>query len=209
MRKFLQVIVSFIGSLFALWLAHGINIFDYLTFVPQDKSYDVCITVYFTIVEAALNISYTILIEWLEKQKVEIEAIMFTANEEPNRNTCPIIRFNDMGIAEVNMKVSLKGKRSQLKNKTIILHAMNQVEYQVGRRGSGAQVDNEGNYIVEIEKLCNKQAIINMNETYKLVLQRGTLEDSAQIMISPKLNNNKCKLISFVANDAKITLEGR
>lgn len=209
MRKFLQVIVSLIGSLFALWVAHGINIFDYMTFVPQDKSYDVCITVYFTIVEAILNISYIMLMEWFDQKKVEIEAIMFTANEEPNRNTCPIIRFDAMGIAEVNMKVSLKGKRSQLINKTIILHAMNQVEYQVGRRGSGAKVDNEGNYIIEIEKLCNNQEMINMNETYKLVLQRGTLEDSAQIMISPKLNDNKCKLISFSANDAKITLEGR
>lgn len=208
MRKWLQVFVSFVGSLTALWLAHGINIFDYMTFIPQDKSYDACITVYFTLVEAFVNTVYTMFTDWIDKQKTEIGAIIFTANEEPNKNTSPIIRFNDMGIAEINMKVSVKGKRSSIKNNTIVLDSMRQVEYQVGRRGSGAKVDNEGNYIIEIDKLCNNQEIMNIEETYKIVLQRGNLENGAEIMISPKLNDKKCKPIVFVSNNAKLKLEG-
>lgn len=207
MRKWLQVLVSFVGSLVALWLAHRFNIFDCMTFIPQEKSYDVCITVYFTLVEAVMNIAYTLLVDWIDKQKIEIEAIMFTANEQPNKNTCPIIRFNDMGLAEMNMKVSIKGKRSRIKNNTIVLTSMSQVEYQIGRRGSGAMVDNEGNYFIEIDKLCNNQDVIDVEETYKIVLQRGTLENSAEIMISPKLNDNKCKKIAFVSNEVKLTLE--
>ena len=207
MRKWSQIIVSFVGALVALWLAHVINIFDYITFIPKDKSYDVCITVYFTLVESFVNIIYNNFTEWFDKQKVEIEAILFKTNEEPNRIACPILRFDDMGIAEMNMKVYVKGKSIKLKNKTITLDSMRQVQYQVGRRCSGAKVDNEGNYIVEIDKLCGNQEMINLEEVFKIVLQRGDMEDSVRIMISPKLNDNKCKLISFVTNEAKITLE--
>lgn len=209
MRKLLQVLVTFVGALIAIWLANEFNIFNYMTFVPNNKSFDVCITVYFTVVESIVNVSYTMIINWLDKQKVEIETILFTSNDEPNKNTCPIVRFNTMGIAEMNMKVSVKGNRSRVKDKTIILNSMIQVEYQVGRRGSGAKVDNEGNYIIEIEKLCSNQEIVNIEETYKIVLQRGALDDSAQIIVTPKLNDNNSKLIVFESNNAKLALEER
>lgn len=208
MRKWLQVIVSFIGSLIALWLANGINFFEYMTFIPKDKSYDVCIAVYFTIVEAIVNIAYSMHIDWIDKQKIKIEAIMFTANEQPNKNACPIIKFNEFGIAEMNMKVSVQGKRSSIKNNIIVLNSMSQIDFQIGRRGSGAKVDNEGNYIIEIEQICNNQDVISIEEVYKIVLQRGTLENSAEIMISPKLKYNKGNHIDFVSNEAKLTLEG-
>lgn len=208
MKKWLQILVSFVGSLLALWLAHVFNIFDYMPFVPKDKSYDVCIAVYFTLVETLANLLYSMLLDWIEDRRIEVEAIMFSANEEPNIASCPIIRFNEMGIAEFNMKVSVKGKRSNINNNSIILNSMRQVDFQIGRRGTGTKVDNEGNYIIEIDKICNNQDIINVEEIYKIVLQRGDMEDSSVIMISPKLLENRHKNIKFVTNEAKLTLEG-
>lgn len=207
MKKWLQIIMSFIGSLLALWLAHAFNIFDYMTFIPKDKSYDVCIAVYFTLVEALVNILYSKVLDWREDKRIDVEVIMFSANEEPNIASRPIIRFNEMGIAEFSMKVSVKGKRSSINNNSIVLNSMRQVDFQIGRRGIGAKVDNDGNYIIEIDKICNNQDIINVEEIYKIVLQRSDMEDSSVIMISPKLIENRHNHIKFVANEANITLE--
>lgn len=207
MKKWMQVFISFVGSLLALWLVHIVNIFDYMTFIPKDKSYDVCIAVYFTLVEAMVNILYSMLLNWIKDRKVDVEAIIFSANEAPNITSCPIIKFNEMGVAEFSMKVSVKGKRNNINNNSIVLNSMRQVDYQIGRRGTGAKVDNAGNYIIEIDKICYNQEVINVEEVYKIVLQRGDMEDSSTIMISPKLLETKGKHIHFMSNEAKLALE--
>ena len=207
MKKWIQVIISFVGSLLALWLVHVFNIFDYMTFIPKDKSYDVCIAVYFALVEALVNILYSMLLDWREHKKVDVEAIIFSAKEEPNISSCPIIRFNEMGVAEFCMKVSVNGKRNNINNNSIVLNSMRQVDYQIGRRGTGAKVDNDGNYIIEIDKICHNQDVINVEEVYKIVVQRGDMEDSSTIMISPKLLETKGKHIHFMTNEAKLALE--
>ena len=195
MKKWIQLAISFVGSIIALLLAHYFNIFEYMTFIPSEKSYDVCITIYFTVIQTGVNIGFYEINKWLEEQKTKIEAVVYLPNEEPNLNSCPIIKFNEMDMAEIRLKLSVKGK-----SKTI----------QIGRKGIGVSVDNSGNIMFEMEKMCQGHEAINIEENYKLVLQRGNIDDSLTIIMKPKLvKKARTKNIKFFTNEAKIVLEER
>lgn len=208
MKKWLQLIVSFVGSLLALWLASFFNFFDYITFIPADKSYDVCITIYFTLIETVLNIAYSAWIEWWEKEKTQIETVIYLPNEEPNRSGCPVIRFNSMDMAEIKIKLVIKGKCKNIINKNIVLQTMTQADMQIGRRGIGAVIDNNGNFVIKMCQLCQSREEIETEETYKVVLQRGNVEDSSQITMKPILSTgSKNWRVKYISNEAKLILE--
>ena len=103
MRKWLQILVSIAGILLALCLAHAFNICDYMTFIPKDKSYDVCITVYFALVEVITSILLSMILDWMEARKVNVEVIMFASNEAPNKASCPIIKFNKISLNDTSI----------------------------------------------------------------------------------------------------------
>lgn len=210
MKKWIQLAISFVGSIIALLLAHYFNIFEYMTFIPSEKSYDVCITIYFTVIQTGVNIGFYEINKWLEEQKTKIEAVVYLPNEEPNLNSCPIIKFNEMDMAEIRLKLSVNGKSKTILDKKIIINALAQVDLQIGRKGIGVSVDNSGNIMFEMEKMCQGHEAINIEENYKLVLQRGNIDDSLTIIMKPKLvKKARTKNIKFFTNEAKIVLEER
>lgn len=208
MKRWLQLLLSLIGSVLALWLAHLINIFDYITIIPADKSYDVCITVYFTLVETGINVGHSLAIEWWKKQKTKIEAVIYLPKGKPNVDNKPVIHFNEIDMAEFRMKLVVKGKCSNILDKNIILPSIEQADIQIGRRGIGASIDNCGNFIVEIKKLCQNRQNIEVEEDYKIILQRANIEDSSEIVIKPELFAAlKSRKIEYISNEARLILE--
>lgn len=208
MKKCVKPLLSLIGSVIALLMAHYINIFSYMTFIPDDKSYDVCIAVYFTLFESMIGT----FINWCERKyeesMTEIEAVIYLQNEVVNEKTTPIIRFDDMGMAEMRLHIKLCGKCENVKGNQIIIRSFLQAEMQLVRRGTGAKIDNDGSLLIDIGTLCGNRAKIQCEEDYKIVLQRGVIDNSLSINLIPEINIvKKNRRVKYKANEAKIILE--
>lgn len=50
-RKLLKISKPLIVALIGVYLTNKFNIFNYISFIPTDKAFDVCITVYFAALE--------------------------------------------------------------------------------------------------------------------------------------------------------------
>ena len=208
MKKFFRLLLSFVGFVIALLVAHGFNIFDYMTFVPQDKKYDVCMAVYFAVMETGITFLYDWIDDCIAKNKTYIEAIFHLPSEYSNSNSIPIIRFNEMGIAEVKLHLVVKGRCTNLTNNGVMISVPQQVDAQFAKKGVGIKRDNQGNLLIMLDEVCRNREVFEGEEDYKITFMRRDFDNEASISIAPELlAKKKDRKINFVSNEAKVVLE--
>ena len=145
MIKFLRVFVYLIGIILALFLAKFVNLFKYISFVPDDKSYDICITTYCTIIEIFMDFMYTKIFECIEKYRVYVECACFINSSNISISNIPVVTFSGMGIAHLSIQVSIRGNADALKSSTIIIYSMSQTDFQIEHSGTALSIDSNGN----------------------------------------------------------------
>lgn len=207
-KKVFRLLLSFGGFIVALLVAHGFNIFDYMTFVPEDKKYDVCIAVYFAVMETGITFLYDGIVEQIAQKKTYIEAVFHLPTEFSNSKSVPIIKFNDMGIAEVKLNLMVKGCCSNLINNGVMIRVPQQVDAQFSKKGVGIKQDNQGNLLIMLDEVCRNREVFESEEDYKITFMRRDYDNKATISLSPELLlKKKDRRISFVKNEAKMVLE--
>ena len=107
-RNISKVAKPLVVALIGVYFANKFNIFDFITFIPEEKSFDICITVYFAILE--------ILSEFFAKSAYakftsEISVVLSLNNTEVSIDSTPIIKFNQSGLAEATITVSIVGRK--------------------------------------------------------------------------------------------------
>lgn len=208
MKKFMRVLTSLIGSLIALAMVHFFNIFDYIPLVQPENSYDIGVAVYFSLTEMAVGMLFDWFVGLIEKSKTHIEAILYLPNQVPNETVVPRVRLNNMGMAEMILHVRVHGKCKKVKDSQIMISSFLQAEMQFARRGTGTEIDDNGNVLINLKAFCNKRAEIQCEEDYKIVLQRGAIDNSANIVLKPEIKSNvKLNGTKFICNEADIVLE--
>lgn len=208
MKKWLKLGLSLVGSIFALLLAKWVNIFSYMSSIPNDKQYDVCIAVYFNLIETAITIIFERIEKIIEKNKTKIFSIIHIKNEEPNLNSAPVIRFNEMGMAEFFLHIKMSGKCKKMIGKKIVIQSFVQGDMQIGRRGSGVIIDNMGNLVIDLEQICGSREYLNFEEDYRITLQRGLIDNSGSVVLKPELiSDGRCCGVKHNKNTVKISWE--
>lgn len=208
MKKWLKLCLSLAGSIIALVLAKWFNIFSYMTFIPKDKQYDVCIAVYFTLLEMIIAYIYEAIEQKVEKEKAKIHSVIHLKNEGPNLNSVPEIRFNEMGMAEFYLHVELDGMCKKMDGCKIRIQSFIQGDMQLGKKGSSANIDNDGNFVIDLEKICGQREDIHWEEDYRIVLQRGVIENGGGIVLKPELVYNTKKFgMIFKSNKSRVMWE--
>lgn len=208
MKKWIRLFLSLVGSIMALVMAHFCNIFNYISYIPQDKRYDVCIAVYFTLFETFIDIIFTWILECIDKIRTKVEVVMYLPSEVPNANTTPIVRFNDMGMAELRVQLSVIGNCKNVLSSEIVMKSIIQADMQFARRGTGSSIDENGNAIINLNDIVHNRDTIQFEEDYKIVLQRGAIDNGVEIYLKPQINKHKkISIVKFVTNGAKLVLE--
>lgn len=54
-RNISKVAKPLVVALIGVYFANKFNIFGFITFIPEEKSFDICITVYFAILEMRIK----------------------------------------------------------------------------------------------------------------------------------------------------------
>lgn len=206
MKKWIQIILTMLGTIVALFLANSCNFFAYVSFVPKDKAYDVCITVYFTLIQIFIDSIYLHYCNWKDSKKTYVSTTIYMPDQMANLDSCPYILFNSYDVAEFYIKLSVHGLAKNIKGNYIKIAHNNQFELQVSKSGSGARIDNDGNYIICLDEICgNNIRVEGLEANFKIIAQRGIVEDSFKINIKPELIHNKC--VIFKSNSAIVSME--
>ncbi|UBK38668.1 hypothetical protein KLF44_04445 [Clostridium perfringens] len=120
-----------ISSILSLWLISYFNIVKYLTFIPEDNRFDVCLALYLTIIQILINLFDRWLQKKFEENLSEIEVIFYKDKNNKSINVNPTISFDkETGIGQVKCSVEMKGNTKLLSNTKLIIAFPNWVEAQ-------------------------------------------------------------------------------
>ena len=205
MIKFLRVFVYLIGTILALFLAKFVNLFKYIPFVPDDKSFDICITTYCAIIEIFMDFVYTKIFECFEKHRVYVECVCFIDSNNISISNTPSVTFSGIDIARLSVQVSIRGNADALKSSTIIIYSMSQTDFQIEHSGTSLSLDSNGNLSINLKQMCGNQKKVNVNESFKFMLIRNLSNSNATCTLAPTIEG-RTKFLVFKDNTARILI---
>lgn len=204
MIKIIQLVFSFIGAIVALFIAHKFNIFEHMDFIPVDKAYDACITVYFAIAESLIKILGEHISGFIKAKQTEVQLIFYSDKNNISLGSNPKVRFNDLDVATINVRVFISGKVKSINGKKIMIYAMSQMDYQVGNNGSALSLDSTGNIVIDLKKMCGNQDEVQLSEDFSFLMQRSVKGENETI-ISSDIGKEDC-FLKYYSNKAKIIM---
>lgn len=205
-----KIVGTLLVSVLCILLAHVINPFSFISIVPKDKVYDVCIAVYFSIGSFITEGLIDLINKCIESKKVYIEAVFSHKNEVSGLQSKPCITFNSCDMAEIELEVSIHGNSKQISDLRLEIPKIAQSDFQVGRKTIGAEVNNNGDFVIHLSKICGNSGDINIRETFLITMQRIPIDDKATITMKPELSLEKKSLwIDYTSNSAIVRLEDK
>lgn len=203
MIKIIRVVLSLIGAIVALIIAHQFNIFEHMDFIPGDKAYDVCVTVYFTVVESLINIIWDSVASIIKEKQTEVKVVLFNDKNYVSPGCNPVVRFNDMDVAKVFARVYISGNVKNINDKKVMIYAMSQMDFQIGNKGSALSLDENGNISIDLKKMCGNQDKVQLSEDFSFIMQRSVKGENITV-ISPELQ--KGSFVKYICNNATIMM---
>lgn len=150
-KDLLKAVVFYILSIyFSFLLVDIFNIMEFIKIIPQEQKLNYGLGLYNVI----LNTLFLAIQTKIEDNKLKIEMIFYKKEDEPDIVHNPTVNFvNDLG--EINIQVLVKGKTKRLKDTYIKIPKEQFVTMQksTSRDNKISRIDNEGNYIIELENL--------------------------------------------------------
>ena len=187
-EKLSKIIKPLVVALVGVYLANKFNIFCYISFIPQDKAFDICITVYF----AVLEIFSELLMEIIHAKFLSELSVIFSLNDtEISIESTPIIKFNSSDLAEATITVQIIGRKKHFINSQLILPDISFATMQANIRDKETSVDNAGNYIIALEKMfgaTEKRTVLS--SSFRITFAKDPIDSERTIEISPELKSN-------------------
>lgn len=206
----IRILATLAGAILTLIIAHAFNPFSAMTFIPQDKAYDVCITVYFSIMEIVLNWGIEKVNALIDSYFMTIEVFISHKDEAAEIYSKPKIRFNEFDLAEVALTVHMRGRKKYFTGLEIVLPQIAQADFQVGKRTIGAYINNQGDFCVKLSDICGSSDAIQLSQTFSVIIQRSPVDESALVQLSPELHPVKRhRRIKYSSNMAILQLEAK
>ena len=198
-----------IVSVVSVFFAKVFNIFDYISFIPPDRSFDICITTYFSILEI-LNglISEKIYSKFLS----ELIVIFSTRNTAITIDSTPIIRFNSEDLAEAIITVQISGRKQHFTNSILFIPNVNFATMQASVHSREEYVDIGGNYIIDLEKIFGESNARTCTAcSFKVAFIKEPLDGERTIEIMPELRNTRQRrlhpMVIYKHNKAQLKVE--
>lgn len=180
-----KLIKPMVIALIGVYFSNRFNVFDYMSFIPKYKAFDICITVYFAILE----IMGEIIIENVKTRFMSnLTVILSLNNAEVSIESTPIINFNSADLAEATINVYITGRKKHFSGAELRLSNVGFATMQASVRDREVSVDNAGNYIIDLEKMfgtTDKRTTVS--SSFRVVLVKEPTDGEKTIEISPEL----------------------
>ncbi len=204
--KILKAVVPIASAFIGLKILEVFNVFDYIAPLKgTDKSFDVGVTVYFTIVDFILecflkNIKQTVFV----KQSLEI--ILSTSGSQKTVNSVPVLTLEDDRVAEATITVKIKAKRTTVERMIITLPAINFATIQHSGNSRAVTVDQNGNYQICLGQIVGSSLFIETEQSFSVLFLKEPVEGTSTWRLKPELNEYPI-LLDIVTNAMEIKTE--
>ena len=92
-----------------------------MSFIPEDKAYDVCITIYFSVSELVVSVAIAKIDAIVDSLFSDVRVMFSHRNEKAEINSRPAIHFNELDMSEVELSVFIRGPKKFFTGTTIII----------------------------------------------------------------------------------------
>lgn len=187
-EKLVKIVKPLMIALIGVYLANQFNICDYISFVPKDKAFDICITVYFAILEI---LSDFLLKAIHRKFLSELSVTLSLNNTEISMDSSPVIKFNSSDLAEAVITVQINGRKKHFINSQLMLSNIAFATMQASIRDRESSIDNIGNYIINLEQMFGStEKRISILSSFRITFVKDPIDSERTIEIFPEFKNN-------------------
>mgnify|MGYP007059928350 CR=1 FL=1 len=184
-----------LSAIIGLWLLNCFNIFEKIPNIPPDYVYEIGITVYFAVVSSLLEIGYYLIVSKLKPVLFsELELIFVNINADPDIEYNPQIRFNSEGTAEIDISISVKGKRKHFKNSIIEIKSPGFADIQQNKKSHGVSV-NSDTYSINLEEIIGTGSTVELKRTFRIVFADIPTDGDSQAIVKPELKNKNMHIL--------------
>lgn len=195
-NKFLRIIKPIVVSIVSICLVNVFNLFDYITFIPKNISYEFCITAYFSAIEIIIDNLIDMVVD---RFKSEVTVMFFNPNTEPSIDTIPIVNFNSMDLADVNIKITIYGNRFAFLGMLLVIPNTNFATIQNNTKYKDLYINEKGDCVIDLYKMfSNTNKKITTSSTFKVSYVKDYVIPEKTIEIYPEIKYNKFNIFRIL-----------
>ncbi len=178
-----------------------------MSFIPEDKAYNVCITIYFSVSELLASAAIAKVDAMVDSLFADVKVMFSHRNEKAELNSRPKIHFNELNMSEVELSVTIRGSKKSFSDIIIIIPKIVQADHQLARKCIGECINENGDFCIDLMTLCEQIENVDMTEKFLITLQRAPVDNSAEIIITPEISQKSHGRIRFCHNTMAVQLE--
>lgn len=188
-------IVMIMVTSFALFLLDKYNVFSTMSFIPEDKLFDVALPLYVGALELVCHIFFTL----LKTQKSSIKITFFCRGNSQELGVNPTIFFNKENLAEIYLSITLSGKKRAFQGKKIRIPAIDFASMQPGKKIKYVTLDDNGNLNIDLQSLFGE---VNKTSESSIDISIAYIQeeyyDNREIDISPQFIGRRLYCFGYV-----------
>lgn len=179
----LTIGIAFLGVI----LASKLNVFSYITFIPEAHSFDICLGIYITV----LDLIFECLINYIGNIRSKLFITFYSPNTEPLITSKPVLYFNSQDTADIKIKISVNGLKKHFKDTTVVIPKIMFATMQPSRNYNEMYINSDGDCIIEIYKLFgNTNQKVNMSFDYRLKFIKEPIDNNNYDHTNDPSNND-------------------
>ena len=183
-----------------VWCLNKFNLFEYITFVPEEYQYEIGLTVYLALIEAVLGF----IENFIDSKRAKVKCVFFKSEMDKDEKNVPsIICDETIGVAVISYNIMLTGNLGRLRKCKLKLEVPSWLVAQAYT--SDTVLSYEGNLLTwEFDKILPETGINNQSATYKgkISLIKNISGNNMLIKLEPQMQ--KIIGVRFETNGFKI-----
>lgn len=184
----------------AVWGLSKFNLFEYITFVPEEYQYEIGLTVYLALIEALYGFGEN----FIDSKKAKVVCVFFKSETDKDGKNIPsIICDETIGVATINCYIELTGNLERLRKCKLQMELPSWLTAQIS--ASDTVLSYIGNQLIwEFNKMLPETGISNQSATYKnkISLIKNISGNNISIRLEPQMKG--VKGIGFETNGFKV-----
>ena len=185
--------------LFAIFLVGKFNIFDSITFVPNEYSFEIGLTSYIAI----LDFIYFKLSKYIDlNHKASIECLFYSDKLSKKITNIPSVSFIE-DVSYINCCITVKGGAKKLAKNALIISFPNWVDLQQ-TNGSAGIINDKNQFVIELGSIiCIDDKIVEVSTVdIKIGLIRNQSPNNYSTVVAPIIK--KQFMMQFAFNESEL-----
>lgn len=194
------ILKAILVPIVAIFFLNKFNLFEHITFVPEEYQYEIGLTAYLALIEALYGFGEN----FINSKKASVVCVFFKSETDKDEKNIPSIICDEaVGVANINCNIELTGNLGRLRKCKLQMELPSWLTAQVSN--SDTVLSYTGNLLIwEFDKLLPETGISNQSATYKskISLIKNTSGNNISIKLEPQIK--RIIGIAFKTNGFKI-----